>query len=169
MEFIKHPEAISIKGLVYIYIEQALKKLQHHTKQKLRVDDVMMSKKMTSTMGEAYWEPKNRKNHYIIKISSKIFTQDCKALRDTVYHEVAHIADYQIYKKWGHGKTWKRLMVRLGLEPLVLGTEEEFDDAGFVDISKKAVIICRITQKEVKLEAIEYHKNNACNILDIHL
>ena len=39
-------------------------------------------------------------------------------LKITIPHEVAHLADYQYYKKWGHGRTWKYIMLSVfGLDP----------------------------------------------------
>lgn len=39
-------------------------------------------------------------------------------LKVTVPHEIAHLLDYHLYKKWGHGKTWKMIMrIFFNLEP----------------------------------------------------
>lgn len=82
-------------------------------------------------MGVATFEFRGRKYYYTITISSKIFTKDCVSLKETVYHEVAHIADWQIYRKWGHGETWTRLMYRLGVEPKIFIDPHDYEDAGY--------------------------------------
>lgn len=54
------------------------------------------------------------KREYHLHISSKIFKKDSPTLRETVYHEVAHLADVQLFNTWGHGEGWKLMMETLG-------------------------------------------------------
>lgn len=111
---------------------EALSILQKYTCKKLRIDEIILSGRLSSTMGMAYIDFQGRKYYYTITISSKIFTKDCVSLKETVYHEVAHIADWQIYRKKGHGDTWVRLMNRLGVEPKIFAEPHEYIEAGYV-------------------------------------
>ena len=129
----------ALRPLVEAYAVEALGILQKYTCKKLRIDEIILSKRLSSTMGIAKWELRGKRYRYIIKISSKIFTKDCKALKETVYHEVAHLADWQIYKCWGHGETWVRLMNRLGVEPKVYAEPEEYLEAGYLQKIKSHV------------------------------
>jgi hypothetical protein len=115
------------------YAKEALSILQKSTSKRLRVDRILLSNKMKTTMGYALYEfnEKSRRYRYTIKISGVIFKRDSVTLKESVYHEVAHLVDYQIYKQWGHGHTWIRLMHRLGIEPVVFATDEEYLEAGY--------------------------------------
>ena len=55
------------------------------------------SNKMTSVWGLASTKVYNGKRIYHIKLAAKIFLRDTNALRDTVAHELAHIADHVLY------------------------------------------------------------------------
>lgn len=122
----------ALKSLAWSYAKEALAILQATTKKKLRVDEILTSGRMTSTLGYAQWKYlRSRRYHYTIKLSTAIFKGDSQVLRDTVYHEVAHLVDYQLYKNWGHGHTWKQLMIKLGLQPNVYCESEELATIGY--------------------------------------
>lgn len=121
-----------LRNLVLKYAKEALDILQKHTSKKLRLDKIILCHRMTSAMGLANYYYKKNDVHYSIKISSKIFTKDCRALKETVYHEVAHIVDRQLHGFWGHGKTWIRLMEQLGVPPAVYANQEDYENAGYL-------------------------------------
>ena len=76
----------------------------------VEVTRVVWSNKMTRTWGKASLKTYNGKREYIITLASQIFKIDSPELRNTVAHEVAHLADFQVYNQWGHGRTWRYLM-----------------------------------------------------------
>lgn len=125
-------EKILVRELAKKYIQEAFEILQKTTAKRLRYDRLLLCGRMSSTMGLATYNFIGNRYHYTIKISSKIFRRDSVALKDTCYHEVAHLADWQIYRKWGHGDTWCRLMRRLGLEPRIHIEPYEYVEAGYL-------------------------------------
>lgn len=52
-----------------------------------------------------------------IYINIDILKYNPEQIKDTVIHEYCHILDKHVYNKFGHGKTWKKLMVNLGGNP----------------------------------------------------
>jgi len=42
-------------------------------------------------------------------------------IKDTVGHEVAHVAAFLYDQHWGHGKPWKKWMRKFGLKPDIFG------------------------------------------------
>lgn len=52
----------------------------------------------------------------IIELNDKIssFKQQ---LEDTIRHEFAHALDWEMFKGWGHGKTWRKCCELVGAEP----------------------------------------------------
>lgn len=123
-----------VRALATNYIQEALEILQRTTKKRLRFDELILSGRLSSTMGLANYHMVGNRYYYTITISSKIFKRDSIALKETCYHEVAHLADWQIYRKWGHGDTWCRLMRKLGLEPRVYIDPEEYVEAGYISV-----------------------------------
>jgi len=106
-------------------IQETLSKIKAKTGKEVRVDEVEWSGRMTRSWGLAQLGMMNGRRVYRIKLASKVFTQDSKAFRDTVIHEVAHLADFQIYNNWGHGATWKGIMRMLGAQPNRIASSEE--------------------------------------------
>jgi len=101
----------------------------------VRIDEpaIEWSNKMTRTWGVASTKAFNGKRIYRIKLASKIFVRDTRTLRDTVAHEVAHIADHVLYNGWGHSSSWRYVMTKiLGRDANRLVTDEEKADVGVV-------------------------------------
>ena len=128
-----------VRALATNYIQEALEILQRTTKKRLRFDELILSGRLSSTMGLANYHKVGNRYYYTITISSKIFKRDSMALKNTCYHEVAHLADWQIYRNWGHGDTWCRLMRRLGLEPRVHIEPEEYVEAGYISVDERLI------------------------------
>jgi len=129
-----------MRNLIEKYAKEALEILQVTTKKKLRLDQIIMCNKLSKTMGKAAYDHMGRgKISYWIKISTKIFKRDSEALRNTVYHEVAHIVDHQLNDELAHGPTWADLMIKLGLEPVINATEEEYIECGYRESAKITV------------------------------
>lgn len=76
----------------------------------IEITRVVWSNKMTRTWGKASLKAYNGKREYIITLASQIFKTDSPELRSTVAHEVAHLADFQVYNQWGHGRSWRYIM-----------------------------------------------------------
>lgn len=53
-----------------------------------------------------------------IKLNAEIAQRNFEDFEDTLVHEYCHLLDYKLYKGWGHGATWKRLMIDLGGNPV---------------------------------------------------
>lgn len=83
-------------------------------------------------MGQARYDGKQ----FWVEISSKMFVDDSEVLRNVVYHEMAHVADYNLFGEWGHGESWQCLMKLLGLPPDQYAKEEEYEAIGW-DVTNK--------------------------------
>ena len=54
----------------------------------------------------------------VIELSAEMFYYNqAEYVKVIIPHEAAHLADWDINDKIGHGPTWKEIMVNLGLEP----------------------------------------------------
>lgn len=72
---------------------------------------ISFNNRLTSTAGRCFYELNK------IDISFKLYQIDSKEiLEQTVPHELAHQASWNIYKAPGHGAEWKRIMNAFGLE-----------------------------------------------------
>lgn len=135
---------MSILPAVHRYVREALAVVNRHPGNKygtrVEVDNVVISDRMTTALGKAGVK---RCKHdydsfeYTIKISGKIFKADSNELRQTVFHEVAHIADHAIFGKMGHGDTWKAIMGWLGVVAEVRASEARMKAIGYVHEKRK--------------------------------
>lgn len=82
------------------------------------------SPRMTHTMGYAYSEryvPRKRKRRHLVRFSSQLWERASERERyETIIHEVCHIVANHLYageKIKPHGRKWKSLMERCGLQP----------------------------------------------------
>ena len=66
-----------------------------------------------------------------------MFTEDSEVLRNVVYHEMTHVADFSLFQQWGHGESWQYLMKLLGLPPDQYAKEEEYAAIGYDVVRKK--------------------------------
>jgi len=107
-------------------VKKCVEAIRAKTGTTIEVTRVVWSDKMYRTWGVASIKPYNGKRQYVIKLASQIFKADTPELRNTVAHEVAHLADFQLYNGWGHGRTWRHVMrTLLGRNPERCVTEEE--------------------------------------------
>lgn len=158
---------MSIQHLVDQYINEASEILKSKNL-KCHVDTVILSSRMSRTLGAALFKERAGNFYtYSIKISSKAFTCDSKKLRNTVFHEVAHIADHQNYKKFGHGVTWKYLMNVLGYDAEIYydaeAVEEEIGHKHETRKNKRYIFACVTCKREYqltsqKLKKLKYYK-----------
>lgn len=95
------------------------------------MDRVRLNGRLVSTMGRAWIVSERGRNVYCMELSSKIFKEDSDVLRCTVFHEVCHLVDYQYSMKWGHGPSWKALMVKVGLPPNTYIDPADYDRVGY--------------------------------------
>lgn len=94
---------------------------------------VRLNGRLSVTMGQARCD----EGQFWIEISSKMFVEDSVVLRNVVYHEMAHVADFSLFQQWGHGETWQCLMKLLGLPPDQYAKEEEYEAIGYDVVRKK--------------------------------
>lgn len=98
----------------------------------LKIDEIVVSNKMTSTWGLATID--RARNKRIIKLSAKVFHDRVytEAFHNTVIHEFCHHADSVMFNGWGHGNTWAMLMKHFGLDPNRCVTAKENKEIGKV-------------------------------------
>jgi predicted SprT family Zn-dependent metalloprotease len=130
---------VSLQQIAQEEVQRCIKVIQQHTGQHIRVDRVEFSPRMFRTWGCASLKTYNGQRKFCIKLASKIFVEDSQAFRNTIAHEVAHLADFQIYNQWGHGRTWKSIMQMLGQEGNRLVTKEELTEVNVVVTKRKQV------------------------------
>lgn len=64
-----------------------------------------------NTLGLANWIENT------IYINIELLRKNPYELKDTVIHEYCHLLDKHVYDEFGHGKTWRKLMLNLGGNP----------------------------------------------------
>lgn len=121
------------------YVQQNIELIKAKYGRTVRVDQIEWSNKMHRHWGLASSKAYNGQRLYIIKLAAKVFTEDSEAFRNTIAHEVAHLADFQIFKEWGHGRTWKAIMRAIGQNPTRCATEEEAKEIGYTYERKRQV------------------------------
>jgi SprT protein len=72
---------------------------------------IVVKEEMRTTAGTAYYKANT------IHLNKKLFTENINTFNQTIGHEVAHLINYEVYGKRGHGPTWKNVMIMMGLEP----------------------------------------------------
>jgi len=79
----------------------------------IKIDRVVINNYLTSVLGNAR---RLQDGSTEVHISGKAFRghQHKSEFRNTVAHEFAHIADFQLFGGWGHDKSWKNVMAVLG-------------------------------------------------------
>lgn len=60
-----------------------------------------------------------------------------EAALDVIRHEYAHYMDWMVYKKIGHGKTWKACCVKVGAVPVRLYSDSRCDYYKSKEITEK--------------------------------
>jgi len=79
-----------------------------------------------------------------IELSTKIIALNLNTpdflskIKDTIVHEWAHALDWEQYKGWGHGPTWRKCMMSFGLIP-----ERCFDSNLWLTHPNKAEYVIR--------------------------
>lgn len=121
-----------VKEAVHEYVELAIESIRNHYGKDVRVDNIVLNGRMRRSAGRAGIKTCPRTGHrtYKVEISTCIFKFDSKKLKDTVIHEVCHVADHQLFGNFEHGPTWKELMVAVGQKPDVYYSKEEMQMYG---------------------------------------
>nr|DAW10209.1 MAG TPA: SprT-like family [Caudoviricetes sp.] len=123
----------AVLSLVQRYTTEAHRTLQKKMGHRIILPKVRLNGRLAVTMGQARYDGKQ----FWVEISSKMFVEDSEVLRNVVYHEMAHVADYSLFGEWGHGESWQCLMKLLGLPPDQYAKEEEYDAIGWDVVQKK--------------------------------
>lgn len=73
---------------------------------------IKINNRLTATGGRAFCDNSE------IELSAQMFFYNQEEyVKQIIPHEVAHIVDYRIYNGWGHGNTWKSVMLAYGIQP----------------------------------------------------
>jgi SprT protein len=91
-----------------------------------------------------------------IKINAQIACLNFSDFEDTMIHEFSHLLDYKVYKKWGHGPTWKSIMVALGGNPTYAAKGLNMEGISSARTVKKFLYKCRC--KHYELTSIRHNK-----------
>ena len=123
----------AVLSLVQQYTKEAHRTLQRKMGHRIILPKVRLNGRLSVTMGQARCD----RGQFWIEISSKMFVEDSEILRNVVYHEMAHVADYSLFGEWGHGESWQCLMKLLGLPPDQYANDEEYEAIGYDVVQKK--------------------------------
>lgn len=76
--------------------------------------------RLKNAMGRAVRRSNGEK---VVELSTKLIALNLRnpnfldKIKETIIHEWAHALDWELYKGWGHGATWKKCMMSFGLDP----------------------------------------------------
>ncbi len=105
--------------------------------------EVKTSSRMTRTFGHAQITTKEKKKLYIVKLSTFAFKEehiDSKAFRNTVVHEIAHIAEALIYKNgMSHSSKWAKIMNVCGENASRFVTQDKKEEIDFIRPPKRVM------------------------------
>ena len=59
----------------------------------------------------------NYRQKQILLSEDYVYNNNVELIKDTILHELAHAFDWEVYKKAGHGRTWKHICVQIGAKP----------------------------------------------------
>lgn len=104
-------------------VSALLSKLSEEVKQKhpiLNSWSVKWNKRLRTVMGRAVRKASGEKyielSHHLVLINKN--TPDfITRIKETILHEWAHALDWEKDKGWGHGASWKKWMLALGVPP----------------------------------------------------
>lgn len=148
---------LMMKELIINYVGDALAIIKQRTGIVVNIDEVIFCDEIRS-LGLASLNG----GKHTISISMK-YKADSSALRETVFHEVAHIADNVLYKKWGHGKTWKYIMKHFfNLSPMAMASIEKCAEAGIaprkIKRHKRHLVVCSSCNHNFLLTSAKFKK-----------
>jgi predicted SprT family Zn-dependent metalloprotease len=119
-----------IESAVNQYINEARQLIKSVYNYHLKLHAIKFSSRMKRVNGKAIYEKTNFGTFYTITISTHVYQHDSIELKKTVFHEIAHILDHQLYGGWSHGATWKKVMISLGQSPDRLKSQAALQEAG---------------------------------------
>ena len=98
---------------------------------------VKSSSRMVRSFGRA--EFSNLTGRYTIKIAEYVYAHhtESKAFRNTVAHELAHIAEHIAFKRFSHSSDWARIMHAMGEQPNRFATVEKKAEIEYVRPPKR--------------------------------
>lgn len=116
---------------------------QHYGKElpELRLITLKTSKRMTRTFGQAQIKTKSGRKMYIVKLSTAVYKSEhiqTRAFRNTVVHEIAHIAEALIYNRsMSHSLDWAAIMNVCGEQAARFATIEKKAEIDYVRPPKR--------------------------------
>ena len=124
-------EAALLESVKY-YTTEALVKAKPIMKRRGPVPIwIRLNGRFTTTAGKAqvYLDMSKGRREYYYTLDAN--GKDSQFLIDTVYHEVAHILEWEVHRALGHGPNWQRIMRLLDKEPYVYCYAEDFASVGY--------------------------------------
>ncbi len=94
-------------------MDEIMQKIINHVAEiypSVEIPEIRWNSRMRTTSGRYF----TKSNH--IELNPHLLDTDEKLTR-TLYHELAHAVEMQVFKYGGHGATWKAVMRRLGRKP----------------------------------------------------
>lgn len=81
----------------------------------VKVPRIEWCTRMRTTAGKVKFNMETREVKCIV-LNQNLLTEESQ-IESTLMHELAHVADWYVYRKCGHGRTWRHVMIKLGRNP----------------------------------------------------
>lgn len=109
--------------------------LERHFDIKIPRIEVKSSKRLTRCLGKAT----HCAGKYEIKIAHYAYEgkTNTKAFRNTTIHELAHIVEHVMFRKFSHSDQWAHIMKVVGEEGTRVATQEKREEIGYVSAPKR--------------------------------
>lgn len=120
-----------------IIVEELVPVIERKYHVKLPKINVVSNNRLTRFFGRASISGQGTA---ILEVAGKVFEgkTSTKAFRDTVIHELCHIADYTINGYMSdHGSKWKEIVLVCGSTPKKFVSEDELKETGYVKPVRK--------------------------------
>lgn len=129
---------MNVTSAVYTYLAEGLQILASKGYNLTR-PQIKMNRRLTRSLGRAVIKTDARTGvkTYTVEINAKAFTSDSPELRETVLHEIAHIAQYQLDGKLDHGSTWSKYMRLMGQKAEQYASKDKIEAIGYVKPVRK--------------------------------
>ena len=111
--------------------------IEHHYGIKMPAIDVKASGKMLRVFGRAKWDGMR----YTVTISKYAYEgkTDTNAFRNTVVHEIAHVVEHIVFRRFSHSPDWSKVMKICNEVSARFVTKEKRDELNFVRAPKRKI------------------------------